>query len=131
MTTWQSDLVRSLSRHLPEARIEPYGSVAEGSAIDGGSDLIGLHLCLGIVRQALALRMEERDRATGHTHHREATPHDRDARRLLDVLSEHVGPPTALRAYRAYAESRALVEPGYAADPRGLEAVIRRGLEAA
>lgn len=207
--TWQAELLASLARDLPRARIEPYGSAAGGSAVDGwsdldvviatadavdlervlrgeiwafqstvaaeahvvravlvdgrradvtlrgalgvlpsappdnevrvdaalaasklgrGSDLIGLHLCLGIVRRALVLRMEGRDRDTERSHHRESTPHDRDARRLLDVLAAPVGPSTALRAYEAYADSRALVEPGFVADPRGAAAVVRRGL---
>lgn len=92
-----------------------------------GSDLIGLHLCLGVLSEALVQRMEARDRATGECHHRRATEEDGDALAVLDVLREPLGPRTALAAYTTYASSRAMSDPGYSADARGLLAVIRRG----
>ncbi|PMC74457.1 nucleotidyltransferase domain-containing protein [Brachybacterium sp. UMB0905] len=210
MTTWHETCLADLSRALPEARVEPYGSVAEGAAdgwsdldviittespveietalsgelwafqstlsgeehviravlVDGrridmtvrgveatlsdlaadnavrfdlalaaaklgrGSDLIGLHLCLGALRDALVLGMEQRDRELGHAHHREATAHDRDALRVLDSLGAPLEPATALRTYETYGAWRRALEPTYVPDPRGLEALIARSIPA-
>ncbi|UVY83757.1 hypothetical protein NLU66_16330 [Brachybacterium sp. NBEC-018] len=92
-----------------------------------GSDLIGLHLTLGILREALVQSMLAADAATGTAHHRTATEHDARAAEAQAVLAEPLGPRMAMDAYALYGRRRAEIEPGYAADPAPLEAVLRRG----
>ena len=208
MSSWQTDLLASLTDALPCARIDPYGSVTDPALLDGwsdldivitsredfaieeavqgrfwafqstidadarvvravltdgrridltihgadgklpsppidndvrfdaalaavrfgrGSHLIGLHLTLGVIREALVHRMVAADQAVGKAHHRSRTRYDADATRALEVLGESLGPQTALDAYELYGVWRSATEPAYSADPVGLEAVIDRG----
>jgi hypothetical protein len=92
-----------------------------------GSHLIGLHLTLGVIQEALVHRMIVADRAAGTTHHRSETRYDADAASALEALAEPLGPQTALDAYELYGAWRSATEPGYSADPLGLQAVIGRG----
>lgn len=92
-----------------------------------GSHLIGLHLTLGVIREALVHRMVAADQAAGTTHHRSETRYDADATLVLEVLGEPLGPQTALDAYELYGAWRSATESGYVADPVGLQAVIDRG----
>lgn len=92
-----------------------------------GSRLIGLHLTMGIISEALVHRMVAADRSAGTTHHRAATRFDEDASSALEALEEPLGPSTALRVYELYGAWRSETEPRYAADPIGLRAVIARG----
>jgi hypothetical protein len=122
--------VRGVVATLPEPAADNdvrFDTALAAAKFGRGSDLIGLHLCLGVIRQTLVHRMEARDRATGQTQHRAATRHDRESHRALEGLREPLGPSTALQVYTTYGAWRAADDPGYAADPGGLEAVIRRG----
>jgi len=92
-----------------------------------GNHLIGLHLLMGVLREALVHRMVAADLATGTTHHRERTGFDADAAAALKVLAEPLGPQTALDVYELYGTWRTATEPGYMPDPSGLQAVIKRG----
>lgn len=92
-----------------------------------GNQLIGLHLLMGVLREALVHRMVAADRASGTTHHREPTGFDADAVAALEVLGEPLGPQTALDAYELYGAWRSVTEPGFTSDPSGLQAVIDLG----
>ncbi|PWH06034.1 hypothetical protein DEO23_09455 [Brachybacterium endophyticum] len=96
-----------------------------------GSDLIGLHLTLGILRQTLVQGMLRADRDAGTTHHRHANPPDADAAGVLEILQSPLGPATAREAYLQYGRWRQRLDPAYAPDARGLDALIRRGTGAA
>lgn len=91
-----------------------------------GSHLIGLHLLLGVLRDALVHRMVAADRATGTTHHRESTGFDADAAAVLEAIGEPLGPQTALAVYELHGAWRAATEPAFTPDPAGLQAVIER-----
>ena len=92
-----------------------------------GCHLIGLHLTLGVIREALVHRMVAADRAVGTTHHRSETRYDADTPLALEALAEPLGPQTALDAYELYGAWRSATEPGYSADAVGLQAVIDLG----
>ena len=92
-----------------------------------GCRLIGLHLTLGVIQEALVYRMVAADRAVGTTRHRSETRYDADAPLVLEAVAEPLDPQTALDAYELYGAWRSEIEPGYAADPVGLRAVIDRG----
>jgi hypothetical protein len=92
-----------------------------------GNLLIGLHLVLGIGREALVRSMETADLATGTVHHRLPTPFDARAAEVAALTDEGLHPAVALRAYELYGEWRAALEPGYHADASGLVSVLRRG----
>jgi hypothetical protein len=92
-----------------------------------GSHLIGLHLTLGVIQEALVHRMVTADRAAGTTHHRSETRYDADAASAVEALSEPLGPQTALDAYELYGAWRSATAPGYSVDSVGLQAVIDRG----
>lgn len=208
MSSWQTDLLASLTKTLPSTDIVPYGSVIAPASMDGwsdldvaitsptvfdveealqgrlwafqssheddaqvvravltdgrrvdltirgaagslppppadnsirfdtalaavrlgrGNDLIGLHLLMGVLREALVHRMVAADRATGTTHHRGSTEFDADASAALEVLGGSLGPQTALEVYELHGAWRAATEPGFTPDPAGLQAVIERG----
>ena len=92
-----------------------------------GNHLIALHLTPGVIQEALVHRMVAADRAVGTTHHRSKTRYDADAPLALEAIAEPFGPQTALDAYELYGAWRSATEPGYEADPVGLQAVIDRG----
>ncbi len=92
-----------------------------------GSDLIGLHLVLGIFRESLVHRMLAADRSASTTHHRTATDEDRRAADGLSLLSSPLAPATARAVYDHYGAVRAEVDPTFLPSPGGLEAVIARG----
>lgn len=93
-----------------------------------GCDLIGLHLTLGITRDALVYAMTAADQETGTTHHRSATPYDRYAARARHVLTEALSPWTAAGALELYGECRSTAEPSYTLNTDGLRALLARGL---
>lgn len=95
-----------------------------------GNDLIGLHLVLGILREALVHRMVAADRQEGRTHHRRATAQDAHAADVADLLRAPLGTATARGAYELYGASRAEVDPEFVAAPAGLDAVLTRALGA-
>lgn len=95
-----------------------------------GNLLIGLHLVLGIGREALVESMRAADLAAGTVHHRVATPFDARAAEVAALTSGALEPETALRAYELYGARRSEREPGYAPDAAGLVALLelaRRG----
>lgn len=92
-----------------------------------GNHLIGLHLTLGVLREALVHRMVAADRATGTAHHRCETPFDPDASVVREALGNPLGPHTALDAYELYGTWRSAIEPDYSADTAGLHALLDRG----
>lgn len=92
-----------------------------------GNLLIGLHLVLGIGREALVRSMESADLATGTVHHRMATPYDSRATEVAALAADGLHPAVALRAYELYGKWRAALDPGYAPDASGLVSVLRRG----
>ena len=95
-----------------------------------GSDLIGLHLTLGILREALVAPMIIADRETGTNHHRTSTPQDAQAAEVRDLLTGPLGPTTALESYRLHTRwQTALGKPS--TDAAALEQLIDRGLSGA
>lgn len=92
-----------------------------------GSHLIGLHLTLGVIQEALVYRMVAADRAVGTIHHRSEAQYYADAPLALEALAEPLGPQTALDACELYGTWRSATEPGYSADAVGLQAVIDLG----
>lgn len=210
-TTWQAQTLAALRKALPDADVEPYGSVLDPSSVDSwsdldvtlralapvdlerllgasiwayqsthdagehvvravledgrridltvvgaeavlppapvdddvrfdaalaavhfgrGRDLIGLHLILGILREALVQRMVAADHLEGTTHHRRATVQDGRASAGLALLDSDLGPWTAQAAYAHYCRTRTEVQPEFAPAPDGLGAVIARGSRA-
>jgi hypothetical protein len=91
-----------------------------------GSDLIGLHLSLGILREALVQSMVSADDATGTVHHRSRTGYDDRASKASAVVAGPLGPGTARASYELYGRWRAENEPDYAPDLTGLDAVMAR-----
>jgi hypothetical protein len=89
-----------------------------------GADLIGLHLALGVVREALELGMLLADRRTGTVHHRARTEADAAAAQALDALAGELGPGLTLRVADFAAERRAAVDDHYRADWSGLVAIV-------
>lgn len=92
-----------------------------------GSDLIGMHLVLGIVRTALVDVMVAIDRATGTDHHRSGSPLDARASEAQTLLAAPLGPDLALRAAEFAGRCRAEIDPDHHADWSGLRAVIALG----
>lgn len=124
--------IRGTVATLPEPAVDNdvrFDLALAAAKLGRGSDLIGMHLCLGVIRQMLVGRMEARDRATGTMHHRARTSHDRAAHHALEGLVQPLGPRTALAVYSTYGAWRAADDADYVTDPSGLEAVIRRGEE--
>ncbi|TCK65897.1 hypothetical protein [Curtobacterium sp. PhB136] len=94
-----------------------------------GNLLIGLHLVLGIGREALVQSMVRADLAAGTVHHRLPTPYDARAADVAALTAGALDPTVALRAYELYGRWRAEVDPGYRPDPAGLVAVLRRAAD--
>jgi hypothetical protein len=92
-----------------------------------GNLLIGLHLVLGIGREALVRSMETADLATGTVHHRLPTSFDARAADVAALTAEGLHPAMALRAYELYGRWRAALEPDYELDASGLVSLLRRG----
>jgi len=89
-----------------------------------GANAIGLHLTLGVVREALVHSMVFADRQSGSAHHRSGTPTDVVAAEALTLLSTAPMPALTLRVAEFYAESRALIEADYEPDWSGLTAIV-------
>lgn len=92
-----------------------------------GNLLIGLHLVLGIGREALVRSMETADLATGTVHHRLPTPFDARAAEVAALTADGLHPAVALRAYELYGQWRAELESDYEPDVSGLVSVLQRG----
>lgn len=99
------------------------------SRIGRGNELIGLHLVLGILREALVQVMLIADRDTGTNHHRLGTGHDARAAEAAAVAARPLRPETALEACELYGRWREELEPAYTADWSGLHRVLERGNE--
>lgn len=95
--------------------------------IGRGADLIGLHLLLGVLREALVQGMLLSDRDAGTTHHRAGTDEDRRAAAVAAVVARPLRAESAAEAYGLFGRWRAEVDASYAADPSGLDAVLARG----
>lgn len=123
---------RGARARLPEGACDNairFDAALAAARFGRGSDLIGLHLTLGILREALVGRMLEADRAAGTAHHRTATPYDRFAAESLSLLEEPLGPQTALAAYRMHCAWRLREAQDAAPSPGALEALIRLGAD--
>ncbi|MBF4588414.1 hypothetical protein [Curtobacterium sp. VKM Ac-2887] len=92
-----------------------------------GADVIGLHLVLGVVREALVHSMILADQREGTVHHRFGSATDLAAAGSQTALSGALSPSLALRAADVYAESRAAVDEDYHSDWSGLVAVVAAG----
>jgi hypothetical protein len=92
-----------------------------------GNLLIGLHLVMGIGREALVESMRTADLATGTVHHRLPTAYDVRAAEVAALASGPLVPELALRAHELYGRWRAEREPGFALDTTGLVALLERG----
>lgn len=99
------------------------------SRLGRGADLIGLHLLLGIAREALVLQMQLADRDQGRTHHRQGTPRDDAAAELARLLSQPLAPSLAIDVAEVYGRWRQELEAGYRPDWTGLQAVFDRGAD--
>ncbi|WP_420366008.1 nucleotidyltransferase domain-containing protein [Curtobacterium sp. L3-7] len=112
---------------LPEPPIDNavrFDAALAATRLGRGNLLIGLHLVLGIGREALVESMRAADLAAGTVHHRVATPFDARAAEVAALTSDRLEPETALRAYELYGARRSERDSGYAPDPAGLVALI-------
>lgn len=91
-----------------------------------GNLLIGLHLVLGIGREALVESMRTVDTATGTVHHPSPTPWDARAAEVAALTAAPLVPETALRALELVGTWRAEREPDVVPDTSGLRALLRR-----
>ena len=89
-----------------------------------GANVIGLHLTLGVVREALVHSMVLADRQSGSVHHRSGGPTDAVATRALTLLAADPAPAMTIRVAEFYAESRALIDADYESDWSGLTAIV-------
>ncbi|MCG7311289.1 hypothetical protein [Brachybacterium sp. ACRRE] len=115
-----------LPETAPDGAIR-FDAALAASRFGRGSELIGLHLTLGIVRETLVQGMLLADRREGTDHHRFAMAQDARARETLAVVDGPLTPRTALAAYLQYGRWRRELDPSYRPDATGLEALIRRG----
>jgi len=88
------------------------------------ANVIGLHLTLGVVREALVQSMVLADQQTWSVHHRLGTGADAAAARALTVLSAELAPALTIRVADFYAASRARIDPDYEPDWDGLAAIV-------
>ena len=95
--------------------------------IGRGAELIGLHLLLGVLREALLQGMLLADREAGTTHHRAGTAEDRRVAEVGALIARPLHVEAAAEAYGLFGRWRAELDASYAADPSGLEAVLARG----
>lgn len=91
-----------------------------------GNLLIGLHLVLGIGREALVESMRTVDTATGTVHHPSPTTWDARAAEVAALTAGPLVPGTALRALELVGRWRAEREPHVVPDTSGLRALLRR-----
>lgn len=112
---------------LPVDNAIRFDAALAATRLGRGNALIGLHLVMGILREALVLRMVLADRTLGTTHHRHATRQDDDTCAAQAVVARALEPTMALDAYNLYAQWRRVNEPDYRPDPQGLVELIRRG----
>lgn len=89
-----------------------------------GANVIGLHLTLGVVREALVHCMVLADRQSGTFHHRSGMPTDAAAARALGLLPAEPAPGMTIQVAEFYAESRALIDADYEPDWSGLTAIV-------
>lgn len=89
-----------------------------------GANVIGLHLTLGVVREALVHSMVLADRQSGSVHHRSGGPTDAVATRALTLLAADPASAMTIRVAEFYAESRALIDADYESDWSGLTAIV-------
>lgn len=115
-----------LPQPAPDNAIRFEGSLA-ASRLGRGSDLIGLHLVLGILREALVQVMLIADRDTGTNHRRLGTAHDARAAEAAAVAARPLRPELALEACELYGRWREQLEPSYRADWSGLRELLDRG----
>lgn len=115
-----------LPEPAPDAAIR-FDAALAAARIGRGSELIGLHLALGIVRETLVQGMLLADRREGTDHHRFATAQDARTQEALGVVDGPLTPWTALAAYAQYGRWRGELDPAYTPDATGLEALIQRG----
>ncbi|QDP98260.1 hypothetical protein FOE78_22230 [Microlunatus elymi] len=95
-----------------------------------GNRLIGLHLTLGILREALVFSMLLRDRAEGTDHHRLGSEFEERAEQVAKIISStQIGrrPTVVQRACELYGRWRTELESDYTPDWSGLTAVIDLG----
>ena len=85
---------------------------------------IGLHLTLGVVREALVYSMLVADRRGGTAHHRFGSETDADAARALTVLSGEPSPSLTTQVAAFYAERRTTADKEYRPDWSGLAAIV-------
>lgn len=91
------------------------------------SDLIGLHLILGVLRSALELRMVAADTATGTSHHRRGTRFDAEAVDAQDLLQGPLTPRTAMDALALAGRWRRDIDPSHVVDTSGLDSLLSLG----
>ena len=95
-----------------------------------GNQLIGLHLTLDILREALVVAMLLRDRAEGTDHHRVGGEFEDRAAEVTKIISEsdpHRRPTIVERSCELYGRWRSELEENYRPDWSGLSAVIDLG----
>lgn len=96
-----------------------------------GNQLIGLHLTLGILREALVLSMLLRDRAEGTDHHRlgggEYEGRAASATKIITASGVDQRPTIVERACQLYGQWRSELESDYRPDWSGLSALIELG----
>lgn len=105
-----------------------FDSALAASRFGRGSDLIGLHLVLGVLRDALVQSMLRADHLTGTSHHRSSAL-DIGAESSLELIRAPLRPGTALAVYRHYSDVRAEVDPTYVPDHSGLTHLLALGSE--
>ena len=123
--------IRGARARTPEAAADAtirFDAALAAARFGRGNYLIGLHLTLGVLREALVQPMVAAGRAAGTPLLRATTAQDAHAVAAQAVLAGPLGPTPALDAYVLYGSWRAENEPGYAADPAPLRALIDRGL---
>ena len=112
---------------LPEPPVDNtvrFEAALAASRLGRGSRLVGLHLVLGILREALVQVMLIADRDTGTNHHRRETVHDARAAEAAAVAGRPLRPEMALEACELYAKWRLELDPSYRPDWSGLREVI-------
>lgn len=118
-------LVRGARIRMPAAPVDVdarFDCALAAVRIGRGNDLIGLHLLLGVVRDALVRGMELADADDGTTHHRRGGPRDALASEAHRILAEPLTPETAAHVLAFSARVS-----GVPLDDSGLRAVIERG----